>query len=157
MSKSPNSPTPKFENLDHNVLQDGIPPPSAPALAPASSIRNMSPTSRSSSRRRKAAPAYALTHLQALPEIRPIPWILGRELPPEKSTNSSRPQTKGAFMLLTRGEIKNPPCTHCTTGAGRFSACVALDPFYFGACATCQMATRGHLCSLRSDEDGSCR
>lgn len=57
-------------------------------------------------------------------------------------------------MLSTRGKIRNPPCNHCTGGSGRFSVCVSLDNWFFGACATCQMATRGHLCSLRTAAAG---
>ncbi|KAE8449580.1 hypothetical protein EG329_007910 [Mollisiaceae sp. DMI_Dod_QoI] len=93
--------------------------------------------------------------LRALPEVRPIPWRPGKECPPEKSTESTRPQTRGAFLLATRGKIRNPPCTHCETGSGRFSLCVSLNDWYFGACATCVMATRGNKCSLRQDvEEG---
>ncbi|CAG8952918.1 hypothetical protein HYFRA_00007632 [Hymenoscyphus fraxineus] len=110
---------------------------------------------RSSSARRRHGPDSSLRDLQALPEVRSIPWIPGRELPPDKSTESPRAQTRGAFMLSTRGKIRDPPCNHCTSGSGRFSVCVSLDSWFFGACATCQMATRGHLCSLRTAANGS--
>lgn len=98
----------------------------------------------------------SLSGLRALPELRAIPWVPGKELPPEKSTDSPRTQTRGAFLLSTRGNINNPPCSHCATGSGRFMLCVSLDDFFHGACSTCQMATRGNLCSLRTgkDDDG---
>jgi Protein of unknown function (DUF3716) len=98
--------------------------------------------------------ADALEGLRALPEVRPIPWIAGKELPPEKSTESPRSQTRGAFLLATRGKVRNPPCTHCATGVGRFSLCISLEGWFHGACSTCQMGTRGNLCSLRKDAEG---
>ncbi|EPE24858.1 hypothetical protein GLAREA_11439 [Glarea lozoyensis ATCC 20868] len=60
-----------------------------------------------------------LSELEALPEIRPIPWIEGKELPPEKSTESLRTQTRGGYLLSTRGNIQTPPCTRCATGGGQ--------------------------------------
>jgi hypothetical protein len=95
-----------------------------------------------------------LAGLRALREVRPMPVKEGKELPPAKSTESIRPSTKGAYLLAARGIVRNPPCNHCATGAGRFSLCVSLDNWFHGACATCQMATRGHLCSLRIELDG---
>lgn len=53
--------------------------------------------------------------------------------------------------------MRNPPCTHCATGVGRFSVCVSLEGWFHGACATCQMGTRGNLCSLRKDAEGVLR
>ena len=79
-----------------------------------------------------------LESLRALPEVRSIPWQAGKELPADKSTNSPRSQTRGAFLLSTRGHI-TPPCTHCATGVGRFSVCVSLEGWFHGACATCQV------------------
>ncbi|KUJ17337.1 uncharacterized protein LY89DRAFT_733191 [Mollisia scopiformis] len=92
--------------------------------------------------------------LRLLPELRAIPWRKGKQCAPEKSTHSSRPQTRGAFLLVTRGIVR-APCTHCETGAGRFALCISLNDWYHGACATCVMATRGNKCSLRQDvEEG---
>ncbi|KAE9364571.1 hypothetical protein N431DRAFT_421647 [Stipitochalara longipes BDJ] len=104
------------------------------------------------SKARKAG-VDALEGLRALPEVRSIPWQSGKELPADKSTESPRSQTRGAFLLSTRGQIRNPPCTHCATGVGRFSVCVSLDGWFHGACATCQMGTRGNLCSLRKNAE----
>lgn len=114
------------------------------AASPAGSGNN------STSKARKPG-IDALEGLRALPEVRPIPWQEGKELPPEKSTESPRSQTRGAFLLSTRGQIRNPPCTHCSTGVGRFSVCISLEGWFHGACATCQMGTRGNLCSLRKE------
>jgi Protein of unknown function (DUF3716) len=121
------------------------------ATSPAGSAHN------SASKTRKPGAVDALETLRALPEVRPIPWQAGKELPPEKSIESPRSQTRGAFLLSTRGQIRNPPCTHCATGVGRFSVCVSLEGWFHSACATCQMGTRGNLCSLRKDAEGGLR
>lgn len=46
-----------------------------------------------------------LDALRALPELRPIPWKPGHELPLEKTTEHTRVQTRGAFLLVTRGRF----------------------------------------------------
>ncbi len=97
--------------------------------------------------------ADPLVALRALPEVRPIPWHPGQEVGLEKSYNSSRSQTRGAFLLVTRGEVNDPPCARCATGVGRFAKCITLDSFFKGACATCQMASRGNGCSLRQQKE----
>jgi hypothetical protein len=112
------------------------------------------PNPQSSSSTKSKATPQDTEKLRRLPELRPIPWRKGKECAPEKSTHSSRPQTRGAFLLVTRGNIRQPCCTHCETGAGRFSVCVSLNEWYHGACATCVMATRGNKCSLRQDVEG---
>lgn len=116
-----------------------------------SATANDAPNAQSSTKS-KATPQDT-EKLRRLPELRPIPWRKGKECAPEKSTHSSRPQTRGAFLLVTRGSVRQP-CTHCETGAGRFSVCVSLNDWYHGACATCVMATRGNKCSLRQDVEG---
>lgn len=98
-------------------------------------------------------PKDSLESLVALPVVRPIPWIEGKELPSEKSTHSARIQTRGAFLLAQRGVINNPPCTHCKTGSGRFAQCISLPSWFGGACSTCQMATRANLCSIRVERE----
>jgi hypothetical protein len=99
----------------------------------------------------------ALESLRALPEVRLIAWVPGKELPPEKSTESPRSQTRGAFLLATRRHARNPPCSHCAPGVGRFSVWVSLEGWSHGACSTCQMGTRGNICSLRKDAQGRLR
>jgi len=151
-----------WEN-SHGAANDGEPRIGSNELNPVSSnksIQNPSPATtvhRESPRGRsvwKPGTSDYLDGLRALPEVRPIPWISGKELPPEKSTASSRTQTRGAFLLSTRGVIRDPPCSHCATGAGRFAKCVSLEGWFHGACATCQMGTRGNLCSLRTETEG---
>ena len=95
----------------------------------------------------------ALESLRALPEVRSIPWQAGKELPADKSTHSPRSQTRGAFLLSTRGQIRSPPCTHCATGVGRFSVCVSLDGWFHGACATCQVWFALH--NVRQSDGGA--
>lgn len=117
------------------------------ASVPVATLKKASP-------KRPAGSLNYLDSLRALPEVRPIPWMPGKELPPDKSTESPRTQTKSAFLLSTRGKINDPPCNHCTSGVGRFLHCITLEGWFHGACATCQMGTRGNLCSLRSDGGG---
>jgi hypothetical protein len=96
-----------------------------------------------------------LEGLRALPVVRQIPWKEGKELTEEQITKqTARVQTRGAFLLVTRGQVRNPQCNRCVTGTGRFSLCVSLDGWFKGACATCEMATRGNLCSLRKEWEG---
>ncbi|KAF8857534.1 hypothetical protein BDZ45DRAFT_432105 [Acephala macrosclerotiorum] len=112
------------------------------------------PTPQSATATRYKATPQNIETLRRLPEVRSIPWKVGKQIGPEKSTQSDRPQTRGAYMLVTRGEIRNPPCTNCEHGSGRFSVCVSLNEYYQGACATCVLATRGTTCTLRQDIAG---
>lgn len=121
-------------------------PPLAAALDPTVSL---SRDERRASTGRRSARQDPLDRLRALPEIRPIPWYPGKELPPEKSTMSDRVQTRSACLMASRGKVNNPPCTHCATGLGRFSKCISLDEFLSGACSTCHLAARGNSCSVR--------
>jgi hypothetical protein len=107
----------------------------------------------SASRRRSGrSSGDSLDKLRALPEMRPMPWYKGKELSAERSTQSSRVQTRGACLLARRGNIMDPPCNHCLGGSGRFSLCISLPDFFNGACATCQLATRGNLCTYRKKD-----
>lgn len=123
---------------------------SLPPLAAAIDLRG--PIGRDGKRTsagRRSARQDPLDRLRALPEIRPIPWYPGKELPPEKSILSDRVQTRSACLMASRGRINDPPCTHCATGLGRFSMCISLDEFLSGACSTCHLAARGNSCSIR--------
>ncbi|TAQ91051.1 hypothetical protein B7494_g585 [Chlorociboria aeruginascens] len=95
-----------------------------------------------------------LDRLRALPKVRPVPWRVGQELPPEKSTDSPRVQQRGACLLSTRGKIVETPCTHCASGFGRFSHCITLDDWFQGACSTCIFTSKGNKCSLRIETLG---
>jgi hypothetical protein len=149
---------PKSEKNDYNTLPDSLSRFAADQFnlgtsTPIAQNVSIAYDAPSSSGGRKLG-VDSLSGLRALPELRSIPWVPGKELPPEKSTENPRTQTRGAFLLSTRGNINNPPCSHCATGSGRFAICVSLDDFFHGACSTCQMATRGNLCSLRTGKDG---
>jgi hypothetical protein len=100
-------------------------------------------------------PVTFLDRISLLPEIRPMPWRRDQELPPEKSTQSPRVQQRGACMVATRGRIMSPPCAHCAQGFGRFSACIVLDNWFQGACATCMFTSKGNRCSLRIQKVGA--
>lgn len=101
-------------------------------------------------------PTDSLAALVAKPVLRAIPWKEGKALDDEQILKqSSRIQTRGAFLLVTRGQVSNPPCQRCAeTQTGRFSLCVSDEKWFKGACATCEMATRGNLCTLRKALEG---
>jgi hypothetical protein len=122
---------------------------SSPASASIDAGRPSNRDGKRSSAGRRSARHDPLDRLRSLPEIRPIPWYPGKELPPAKSTESDRVQTRSACLMVSRGNVNDPPCTHCATGLGRFSLCVSLDEFLSGACSTCHLAARGNSCSLR--------
>lgn len=46
------------------------------------------------------------------------------------------------------------PCNSCANGRGKFSVCVALEGFFKGACASCQLSGRPNRCSIKSSEGG---
>lgn len=129
---------------DRNTISDSASTNNGPVPVPGRAS--------STHRRRSGLPGDSLEGLRALPPVREIPFYEGKELPLEKTINSPRVQTRGASLLATRGNVRNPPCTHCATGLGRFSQCIALDDWFHGACATCQLGTRGNHCSLRKQE-----
>lgn len=148
---------PNLDNEDFIVVNDGLPRSGLESIDAVSSPAGASNTPRAdkdgkAARRRSGRSSDVLDRLRALPEVRPIPWYEGKELAPDKSINSERVQTRGACLMVSRGKVNDPPCNHCQTGVGRFSKCVSLDDYFHGACATCQLATRGNLCSLRPKE-----
>jgi hypothetical protein len=143
------------ETHEYIVVNDALPRLSdRDNISESASLTNSHAADHGSSgpRRRSGRPLDALERLRAVPAVREIPWYEGKELPPDKSTESTRVQTRDACLLAARGEVQHPPCTDCATGVGRFSQCIASDDWFSGACATCQLATRGHLCSLRKQE-----
>ncbi|KAH7323945.1 hypothetical protein BKA65DRAFT_511742 [Rhexocercosporidium sp. MPI-PUGE-AT-0058] len=95
-------------------------------------------------------PADPLQKLLDLPILRPIPWKEGQELAPKKSSEHERIQVRSAVLLTTRGDIAENPCDRCSRGVGRFAKCVYKDGWFMGACATCQMNSKGNLCSFRT-------
>jgi hypothetical protein len=96
-----------------------------------------------------------LDRLRQLPEKRTLPWQVGKDLPPDKSTNSPRVQQRGACLLATRGDVAEVPCDHCARGNGRFTACITLYPWFQGACSTCIFTSKANRCSLRVQTIGN--
>jgi hypothetical protein len=106
---------------------------------------------------RKPAKNYirpTLARLRALPELRPIPWKTGHELPVAALAGSCSWGWRRVCLLSTRGSIAETECSDCSRGGGRFSLCVTLDPFYGGACSNCVSQRRVKHCSLRSQTSG---
>ncbi|TAQ83717.1 hypothetical protein B7494_g7961 [Chlorociboria aeruginascens] len=70
---------------------------------------------------------------------------------PPKRKRGGRPGIGADALNLLRDlpEVRPMPC-----GVGRFALCVTLDGWFFGACATCQMGSRGNTCSLRMAAEG---
>lgn len=156
----PTMSTPTFQSINANQNQQQYqspPQPTAPAPAPNSGQQ------RSPARIAKSPVASSSTtsqhrfseKLRTLPVVRPIPWRSGQELPPEKSSDSPRVQQRGAVLLATRGQIADPPCTHCAGGYGRFSECIALGNWFQGACSGCVFTSKGNKCSLRHEVSGN--
>jgi hypothetical protein len=95
--------------------------------------------------------------LQLMPEKRPLPWRAGVEPGADNETGgeSRRKQIRFGCLLATRGEAQSPPCNSCANGWGKFSICVALEGFFKGACASCQLSGRPNRCSIKVT-DGRC-
>ena len=89
--------------------------------------------------------------LMAMPERRPLPWRDGVEPGAENETGgeSRRKQIRFGCLLATRGEIQENPCASCANGRGKFRVCVALEGYFKGACASCQLSGRPNRCSIK--------
>jgi hypothetical protein len=94
--------------------------------------------------------------LQLMPEKRPLPWRPGVEAGADNETGgeSRRKQIRFGCLLATRGEVQAVPCNSCTNGRGKFEICVALEGFFKGACASCQLSGRPNRCSIK-EQDGN--
>jgi hypothetical protein len=94
--------------------------------------------------------------LQLMPEKRPLPWRPGVEAGADNETggDSRRKQIRFGCLLATRGEVQAVPCNSCTNGRGKFEICVALEGFFKGACASCQLSGRPNRCSIK-EQDGN--
>ncbi|KAG4439120.1 hypothetical protein IFR05_005407 [Cadophora sp. M221] len=129
------SPSPEFDN-SANHGSDIKPPPPKRVILP---------------------PADPLQKLLDLPILRPIPWKEGQDLPPKKSSEHERVQVRSAVILTTRGDVAETPCDRCARGVGRFAECVYKDGWFMGACATCQMSSKGNLCSFRTKKEAAAK
>ncbi len=92
-----------------------------------------------------------------MPEKRPLPWREGVDPGAEHETggDSRRKQIRFGCLLATRGEIQEVPCNSCANGRGKFNVCVALDGFFKGACASCQLSGRPNRCSIKKSDGKS--
>jgi len=92
--------------------------------------------------------------LMMMPEKRPLPWRDGVEPGAENETGgeSRRKQIRFGCLLATRGDIQEVPCNSCANGRGKFKVCVALDGYFKGACASCQLSGRPNRCSIKKND-----
>ncbi|KAG9242546.1 hypothetical protein BJ878DRAFT_514855 [Calycina marina] len=109
----------------------------------------------STSRRHKKDSQTMEERLQSMPERRKLPWRPGVEAGAEVETGgeSRRKQIRFGCLLATRGEVAEPPCLSCANGRGKFALCVALEGYFKGACASCQLSGRPNRCSIKQVDD----
>ena len=95
--------------------------------------------------------------LMMMPEKRPLPWRDGVEPGSENETGgeSRRKQIRFGCLLATRGDIQEVPCQSCANGRGKFRVCVALEGYFKGACASCQLSGRPNRCSIKRGDSKS--
>jgi hypothetical protein len=95
--------------------------------------------------------------LVMMPEKRPLPWRDGVEPGADNETGgeSRRKQIRFGCLLATRGDIQEAPCNSCANGRGKFKVCVALDGYFKGACASCQLSGRPNRCSIKKNDGKS--
>jgi len=164
---SPDSMSPEIEPLVANLLAQINTPQHLESPEPLdqdTSTANPNPEPPTS---RPDQPAYktpkqrsrtvALTmeeRLQMMPEKRPMPWRPGVEPGAEIETGgeSRRKQIRFGCLLATRGDVVPVPCNSCANGRGKFKFCVALDGYFKGACASCQLSGRPNRCSIKKND-----
>lgn len=160
---SPESLSPETEPLEPNLLKQDNPQhlesPEPFEATPGRVERpNLQSTRRITPIRRPKANVMTMEdRLQQMPELRPLPWRPGVEEGADIETGgeSRRKQIRFGCLLATRGEVQVPGCNSCVNGRGKFSLCVALDGYFKGACASCQLSGRPNRCSIKK-EDGEC-
>ncbi|KAE8444496.1 hypothetical protein EG329_000480 [Mollisiaceae sp. DMI_Dod_QoI] len=88
-------------------------------------------------------------------EVRPLPWRDSVEPGADNETGgeSRRKQIRFGCLLATRGEIQEVPCNSCANGRGKFRHCIALEGFFKGACASCQLSGRPNRCSIKKNDE----
>lgn len=108
-----------------------------------------------SGRRSKGNVTTMEDRLQQMPEKRALPWREGVEEGADIETggDSRRKQIRYGCLLATRGEVQTPGCISCENGRGKFSLCIALDGYFKGACASCQLSGRPNRCSIKKEDD----
>jgi hypothetical protein len=110
-----------------------------------------------SNKRQRANVTTMEERLQAMPEKRPLPWRPGVEPGAEIETggDSRRKQIRFGCLLATRGDVMPVPCVSCANGRGKFRVCVALEGYFKGACASCQLSGRPNRCSIKQSDGQS--
>jgi hypothetical protein len=114
-------------------------------------------TSRLPRQRHRPSVTTMEERLMMMPEKRPLPWRDGVEPGADNETggDSRRKQIRFGCLLATRGEIQEVPCNSCANGRGKFKVCVALDGYFKGACASCQLSGRPNRCSIKKNDGKS--
>ncbi|RFU35679.1 hypothetical protein B7463_g677, partial [Scytalidium lignicola] len=122
---------------------------------PRPSDQGTEPRRGSGQRRPRLSGMTMEQRLQMMPELRPLPWRPGVEMGSELETGgeSRRKQIRFGCLLATRGQVQPVPCNTCANGRGKFRLCVALDGFFKGACASCQLSGRPNRCSIKKGDD----
>ncbi|KAF4635049.1 hypothetical protein G7Y89_g3047 [Cudoniella acicularis] len=95
------------------------------------------PTHRAPKSRQRPNNLTMEERLQQMPEKRALPWRPGVEAGAENETG---------------GESRRKQIS-CANGRGKFSVCVALEGFFKGACASCQLSGRPNRCSIKVNDD----
>jgi len=90
-----------------------------------------------------------IDRLQALPELRPIPWKNGVQHDP---VTFKLHEQKCAILLSTRGEVSDLACEYCSKELGYFEECIRIGDWYNGACASCIWNRKGKHCTLRDQK-----
>jgi hypothetical protein len=132
-------------------LDEDIPSPSNNISKPRSNPAHRSPKH---IKRQRANVTTMEERLQAMPEKRPMPWRPGVEPGAEIETggDSRRKQIRFGCLLATRGDVAPIPCNSCANGRGKFNVCVALEGYFKGACASCQLSGRPNRCSIKQND-----
>ncbi|KAG0649515.1 hypothetical protein D0Z07_4335 [Hyphodiscus hymeniophilus] len=152
---SPESASPDIEPLAKNLLSHHHLESPEPDQATAGPIRSNTRKDRATSRRPKVNVTTMEERLQQMPELRPLPWRPGTEEGADVETggDSRRKQIRFGCLLASRGEVQEPGCNSCVNGRGKFSLCIALDGYFKGACASCQLSGRPNRCSIKKEDD----
>ncbi len=109
---------------------------------------------RTTKSRQKLVATTMEERLMAMPQLRELPWREGVEAGADNETGgeSRRKQIRFGCLLATRGDIQEVPCNSCANGRGKFNVCVALDGYFKGACASCQLSGRPNRCSIKKND-----
>lgn len=156
----PSSPSMSPEHLAQNDIPQSLESPEAEDYSTPNPLPALSNTEtdralpRAPRQRHKTNITTMEERLMMMPEKRPLPWRDGVEPGAENETggDSRRKQIRFGCLLATRGEVQTIPCISCANGRGKFKVCVALDGYFKGACASCQLSGRPNRCSIKKND-----